>query len=170
MAGLVEAQDEHLKWGLLWDHSALSCQPRACRDGYFHCAGLSMFFTAVLHSFAVSGDRDLETPLDGNFHPIRRSRAFPHPFPARFHWDGTNVYEFIRPLSFLGLWECGNFFLTLSGENSPFSRRNAAPAALVGFSTLSPGPSGQDMPFSGWDEMASWRLLWFGLYPPPIHT
>lgn len=62
-----------------------------------------MFFSTVLHSFAVCGDRDLETPLDGNFHTIRRSRAFPHPFPPGFYWDGTNVYVFIQPLSFLDL-------------------------------------------------------------------
>ncbi|XP_061302380.1 repulsive guidance molecule A-like isoform X1 [Pezoporus flaviventris] len=62
-----------------------------------------MLFLAVLNSFPVCGDRDLETPLDGNFHMIRRSHAFPRPFPQAFRWDGTNVYVFNQRLSFLDL-------------------------------------------------------------------
>lgn len=81
-----------------------------------------MFFFAVLHSFTVCGDRDLETPLDGNFHPTRRSRAFPYPFPPGLYWNGTSICVYIQSPCFLDLWGCVNFFLTLSGENSPFSR------------------------------------------------
>lgn len=113
-----------------------------------------MFFLAVLHSFAVCGDRDLETPSDGNFHPIRS------PFPPGFHWDGTDVYVFVQPPSFLDLWRCVNFFLTLSGENSPFSRRSAAPTTSVEFSALSPALPGQDVPLPRWDATVSCGLLW----------
>lgn len=76
-----------------------------------------MFFLAVLHSFAVCGDRDLETPSNGNFHPIR----IPHPFPPGFYWDGTNVYVFIQPPpSFLDLWGCVNFFFDPFWGEFPF--------------------------------------------------
>lgn len=115
-------------------------------------------FLAVLHSFTVCGDRDLEVPSDGNFHPIRRSPALPHSLPPGFHWDGAGVSVFIQPLSFLDLWgERGvNFFFY------PF--QGEFPAASVGLSTLSPAPPGQDLPLAspwvGCDGILRAALVW----------
>ena len=100
-----------------------------------------MFFSAVLHSFSVCGDRDLETPSDGNFHLIRRSRAFPHPFPPGFHWDGTNVYVFIQPLSFLDLWGCVNFYFDPFWGEFPILEEKCCSRCIGGVLCSVPSPS-----------------------------
>lgn len=78
----------------------------------------------------------MQTPSDGNFHMIRRSHAFPRPFPPGFRWDGTSVSVFNQLLSLLDLWRYVKIFLTLS------SRRTAAPAARMELSALSPASGG----------------------------
>lgn len=124
-----------------------------------------MFFSAVLHSFTVCGDRDLETPLHGNFHPVRRNHAFPHPFPPGLHWNGTRICVYIRSPCFLDLWGCVNFFLTLSGENSPFSRSAAAPLHRCSPLCRAGLASSQ----VGCDGILG-TALFFVFSPPPIHT
>lgn len=130
----------------------------ACQDGCFHCAAISMsklFFSALLCNFAASGDRGgvdpaSETPLDGNFHLIRRSCAISSLVSIQ---DGGDVYPTFCSLG--SPWVHSPLFDPLLGQ-FPFPCSLFFGGILCSF-PLSPAAM-------------RWALLHFAFSPPPFHT